>query len=162
MHQLGPACAPRPVPRLRAARTPRPGAPAPVPSSAPTPVSPCRLRAPRAPRRVVGLAARCVAIQPPACSFSGHNTPRCIAIQNPYYQPPLFQYNWAVAQSNFSAPFFFVFHYNLFIFYFSNLLLEKPKNIYNHHFFFNFPEHSNKFIKFYFLSFSSVLHLVKP
>ena len=93
------------------------------------PVRPClllaRLRAPRAPceRRARparatrappcrGLAAICVTIQPPACSFSGHNTPRCIAIQNPrcqpfsvtiqccvlrytapYCQPPLLQYN---------------------------------------------------------------------
>ena len=124
-------------------------APAVAPACPPPPPPP-RAR----PRRVVGLAARCVAIQPPACSFSGHNTPSCIAIQNPCCQPPLLQYNWAVAQSNFFFSFFI-------IIFFSNMLLEIPKNIYNHHFF-PFPEHPNKFIKFYFLSFSSVLHLVKP
>ena len=47
--------------------------------------------------------------------------------------------------------------------FFSYLLLEKyPKKIYTHHFFFHFPEHPIKFIKIYFIHFSSILHIVKP
>ena len=38
----------------------------------------------------------------------------------------------------------------------------KFQKIYIYPFFFHFPEHSNKFIKNYFIQFSSVLHPVKP
>ena len=138
-------CAPRSPLLLPRPRAPAPRALAPVLPNAccrarapqrparlrpcrPAPARSCRLHAPRAPHRVVGLAERCVAIQPPACSFSGHNTPRCIAIQNPCCQPPLLQYNRAVAQSNFFLHhFFFSFFIIIFFFFLQICYWENPK-----------------------------------
>ena len=68
------------------------------------------------------------------------------------------QYNWAVAQISPSTKFYFFFHI-YFFFHFSSYW-KIPKNIYIP-FFFHFPEHSNKFIKIYFIHFSLTLHTVK-
>ena len=72
----------------------------------------------------------------------------------------LSQYNWAVAQISACTNFFFVLHF--FFFTFPATGKYKKKYIYIYPFFSHFPEHSNKFIKNYFIQFSSVLHPIKP
>ena len=64
------------------------------------------------------------------------------------------QYNWAVAQFR-SALFFHSF-------FFISSSYWKTLKIHTYFFFFHFPEYTNKFIKIYFIQFSSILQLVKP
>ena len=84
--------------------------------------------------------------------------------QRPKLRYKAFYHNtiWAVAQVSPCTKLFFVF-LSFFLFFFSFLPATgkyQKKNIYIL-FFFHFPEYSNKFIKIYFLQFSSILQIFK-
>ena len=73
---------------------------------------------------------------------------------------PMFK--WAVAHS-IPAPYFLFFRFSLLLLFFQLFpATGKYKKYIYLYIFFHFSKHSNKFIKNYFIQFSSVLHPVKP
>ena len=80
----------------------------------------------------------------------------CIAIQNLANYTLLLQYNWAVA--HFSPNTIFFFRFSLYIYIYIYIYIYT----YFYYYYSHFPEYSNKFIKIYFIQFSSILQPVKP